>query len=235
MAYTAQQISVSTSATPIVTPADNNHIVAQRAALVRNAGATSVWLGGQSVTTGTGLELPPGATMPIATTSPDVLYACAAIGSVRVDVLYGDEVVSLDMSPAGQQARTRALGVTLSPEDVALLDGSSITTISFTIPINTAISNGIDLTGKALLRLRMPAGWTAANLTVQTSPDNVTWNDLYDNTGVEYTIVAAASRSILIPPSDFPAMRWVRFRSGTGGAPMNQTAAATIDATVRVL
>lgn len=87
MAYTAQQISVSTSATPIVAPGDSNHVVAYHAALVRNAGTGSVFLGGADVTASSGFELSPGASVQIATTSVDELYAIAASGSVRVDVL----------------------------------------------------------------------------------------------------------------------------------------------------
>lgn len=86
MAYIGQQISVTQTATPIVEPADANNIVAYHAALVRNAGAASIWLGGADVTVG-GFELPSGATVQLATTSADSLYGIAASGSVRVDVL----------------------------------------------------------------------------------------------------------------------------------------------------
>ncbi len=233
--YSASQISVTTAATPIVVAGDSNSIVTHRGALVRNAGAASVWLGGATVAAGTGLELPAGASLPLATTSPDTLYAIAASGTVRVDVLLGDQAGGLGLGAAGQQARARALGVALSAEDVALLDGSSITTLAFAIAAGASLSGGIDLAGKALLRLRMPAAWTTANLTVQTSADNATWNDLYDAVGVEYTIVVAASRSVIIPPADFAAMRWVRFRSGTASVAVAQASAVAVDATVRVL
>lgn len=104
-----------------------------------------------------------------------------------------------------------------------------------TIANGESVSGGVDLNGAGLLRIIMPASWTAASLTFQVSADGVTWNDLYDSAG-EYTIAtAAASRAIVLPPSDFAAMRYIRVRSGTAAAAVSQGGARSIELVGRVL
>ncbi len=72
-----------------------------------------------------------------------------------------------------------------------------------------------------LVAIQMPAAWTAANLTFQGSMDGVTYADMYDATGTEVTVVAAASTYILL--ADLKAA-WIKVRSGTTGTPVNQGA-----------
>lgn len=107
--------------------------------------------------------------------------------------------------------------------------------------IPLAIAEGASLSGALALvggtgpvRLYMPAAWTPAALTVQESHDGGdTWLDLYDASGTEYSIAAAASRAIVLPPADFPDGRLIRLRSGTAASAVNQAAARTIYALVR--
>ena len=93
-----------------------------------------------------------------------------------------------------------------------------------TILNGASLSDAIDTFCARLGRITVPAAWTAANLTFQVSPDNTNWFNLYDATGAEYTVVAAASRSIIIPVSDFLSVRYLKVRSGTSGVPVNQGA-----------
>lgn len=94
-----------------------------------------------------------------------------------------------------------------------------------TILSGAALSDVLLLGPLRPCRIIMPAAWTAANLTVQTSYDNgVTFNDLYDASGTEYTITAAASRAILLPIADFLGVNALKLRSGTTGTPVNQGA-----------
>lgn len=86
----------------------------------------------------------------------------------------------------------------------------------------------MSLTGRSLIRLTIGAAWTAADLTVQTSPDGVAWYDLYDEYGTPYTVKAAASRAVFINPGPLLAVNFIRLRSGTPAAPVNQASAATI-------
>jgi hypothetical protein len=81
----------------------------------------------------------------------------------------------------------------------------------------------------------MPATWTAANLTLQASVDNSTWDNVFDSLGTEVTITAAASRFILLNPADFVSVRYLKVRSGTSGTPVNQGGARTITLIVRAI
>lgn len=88
----------------------------------------------------------------------------------------------------------------------------------------TGLSAAISLGNNRLARIDMPATWVAANLTFQVSADDVTYTNLYDSLGTEYTVIAAASRSILLNLADFLGIRYLKIRSGTASVPVNQTA-----------
>ncbi len=92
------------------------------------------------------------------------------------------------------------------------------------IGTGTSLSDAADLLRGRLASIQMPASWDAADLTFQTSADGATYANFYDATGQEYTIPAAASRSILIPRDDFIGVRYLKVRSGTAGAPIIQAA-----------
>lgn len=102
---------------------------------------------------------------------------------------------------------------------------------------SATIANGASLSGAVDLRpygsparLVIPAAWTTANITVQTSYDGVNFNDLYDSLGTEYTVtVGGASRSVMLPLADFIGVEWIKLRSGTTGTPVAQGAARTIN------
>lgn len=97
--------------------------------------------------------------------------------------------------------------------------------VTATILSGANLSGAVDCgSGRRALRLHMSAAWTAAAITIQTSVDGATFADAYDNLGVEYTIQAAAGRSILLPLSDFIGIRYFKLRSGTSGTPVNQGA-----------
>lgn len=107
------------------------------------------------------------------------------------------------------------------------------------MPAIVTIANGASLSGEINLggampgAIIMPAAWTAANLTLQVSPDGgVTYYDLYDDAGNEITITAAASRMILFDTiAQLIAIgegSRLKIRSGTSGTPVNQGAARTL-------
>lgn len=72
--------------------------------------------------------------------------------------------------------------------------------------------------------LVMPSAWTTADLTFQASIDGQTFGDLYDDTGVEVVVKAAAGRVIVLPAAYFWGLRWLRVRSGTAVSPVAQAA-----------
>lgn len=105
----------------------------------------------------------------------------------------------------------------------------SILTRSVTIASGASLSNALsDLDGAALVGIVMPADWTAANLTFQTSDDDTNFGDLYDEVGTEIAVVVAAGRRIKLLPQDWLGWNGLKVRSGTTGTPVNQGAERVI-------
>ena len=105
------------------------------------------------------------------------------------------------------------------------------TPVSATIAINTAITDVIDLGDNRLHRIAMPSQWTTAALSFQVSSDGVNFNDFFDKNGeisLLATTVVAASRSILVDQAAFYGVRYLKIRSGTTGATVNQSAARAL-------
>ena len=100
---------------------------------------------------------------------------------------------------------------------------AQVITKTGTITNGTSLSGAIDCSAGRPSRIAMPSTWDSANLTFQASADGTTYNNLYDSSGNEYTVTAAASRSILLPLADFISIRYLKIRSGTSGSPVNQT------------
>jgi hypothetical protein len=104
-----------------------------------------------------------------------------------------------------------------------------------TIASGQSLSPAFDAGAGRLAALVMPAAWTAAAITFQGSADGSTYADLYDDQGNEATVQAAASRAIaldVLAPL-VGAFRYLKVRSGTGGAPVNQAAARAIGYALR--
>lgn len=102
---------------------------------------------------------------------------------------------------------------------------------------NTKIASGasqsgvVDLIGFLLAGIQMPTTWTAADITFLASLDGVTYQPVYNTDGDEYTIASAAaqaSRFIAIDPRDFAGVRYLKIRSGTAAAAVNQGADRTL-------
>lgn len=104
------------------------------------------------------------------------------------------------------------------------VDYIAVGTATATIANGASLSSAVDCTLGRPNRIVMPAAWTAAVLTVQTSYDGTNFNNLYDIYGAEYTIQAAASRSILLPIADVIGVRYMKLRSGTSASAVNQAA-----------
>lgn len=94
-----------------------------------------------------------------------------------------------------------------------------------TIASGASLSDAIDVRGvRAPAVIEMPASWTAAALTFQTSYDGVTFKDYYSLVSEVSATSAAASRSIFLPINEFAGIRFLKIRSGTSAAPVNQAA-----------
>ncbi len=100
--------------------------------------------------------------------------------------------------------------------------------------LSTTIKNGaslstdaIDLGGYLAFALLMPAAWTAAVITLlacDTKDGN--YKPVYDDSGNEVSLTVAADRVIAIDAaaSKIAALRFIRLRSGTAAAAVNQAA-----------
>lgn len=99
-----------------------------------------------------------------------------------------------------------------------------------TIANNASLSSAVSLGYTRVHRIAMPATWTTAALTFQSSYDGNTYNDVYTDSG-EYTVsssVVGASRTIVLDQSIFYGIKWLKVRSGTSASPVNQAAARTL-------
>lgn len=106
---------------------------------------------------------------------------------------------------------------------------SRVDTEIATIAAAGSLSGAVDLKGRMLAGIVMPAAWTAASLTFQVSLDNTTFVNLYADQGLsgtstEYTIATAASYGHSLGGVDWLAWRYVKVRSGTAGTPAAQAA-----------
>lgn len=111
--------------------------------------------------------------------------------------------------------------------------GYQRTTVPVTILTGQSLSGTADIGTHRLIGIEMPAAWDAASLTFSVSEDGVTFRDLYSTT-VEVAVASAgASRYLALETTgagvastgmaeSFP--RFVKVRSGTSGAAVNQTA-----------
>jgi hypothetical protein len=103
-----------------------------------------------------------------------------------------------------------------------------LVTRTATIANGASLSDAVQVDGAALVGIIMPAAWTAANLTLQASHDDSTFNNVYDELGTEKTIVSSTSRYISLNPADYLGANSLKVRSGTAGTPVNQGGARSI-------
>lgn len=91
---------------------------------------------------------------------------------------------------------------------------------------NASLSGAINIGEKVAVGILMPAVWDAANLSFQGSVDGSAFSNIYDSSGTELTVTAAAGRYILLDPSTFVGLTQIKVRSGTASAAVNQTTGA---------
>lgn len=123
-------------------------------------------------------------------------------------------------------------------------------TATATIADGASLSGAVDLqsaTGvyqtqydPTVMALVTPSGWDTNDLTFQVSADGTTYVDLYrvgtDGTQAEYKIAGAvASRCYTLNPADFAGLRYLKVRSGTSGAAVNQSGAVSLKIVTRDL
>ena len=110
---------------------------------------------------------------------------------------------------------------------------TDVRVVTVVIANAASLSGTVDLDGgdRQMVGMQMPAAWTAADVTFAVSHDGTTFVPLHWS-GAEYTIAAAggadASLGVSLEPSAFAGWPFVRVRSGTSAAAVNQLAERTL-------
>jgi hypothetical protein len=86
-----------------------------------------------------------------------------------------------------------------------------------------SLSEGLDMTGKTLKRITMPAAWDGAALTFQISTDGLFYNDLYLADGREVKAMVVPGAAVIVSEFFADAYNFMKFRSGTAADPVMQT------------
>ena len=95
--------------------------------------------------------------------------------------------------------------------------------VDVVIPITSGFSSAVDLSGKTIVEIWMPAAWTAADIVPHSAPSpSGTYLPFYDDTGTAIVFVVAASRAVLIDELIFAHRRFIKFKAD------GQAAARTI-------
>lgn len=103
-----------------------------------------------------------------------------------------------------------------------------------TIANGASLSAAVDFDAICRLTdiLMDPVGWDAANITFQVSEDNTTFLNMFDDAGNEVTVTSPTTGKAMSFRNDlkraFSRYRFIKVRSGTSGAPVNQTALRTL-------
>jgi hypothetical protein len=91
-----------------------------------------------------------------------------------------------------------------------------------TIAAGETLSDAIDISAGAMVRLTMPAAWTDASLTFQISSDGLFFNNLYNYQGEEVEIPVHPGTGIIFPRDFLVGVAFLRFRSGNVGREVPQ-------------
>ena len=102
-----------------------------------------------------------------------------------------------------------------------------ISFLTATIPAGQSLSNAINFSSARLVRIKMPDDWTPANLTFQLSPSGTDFADLYAVNGsiLQLLQLAVIPKVSVIVLMDWPALQYMRIRSGLPDIPIIQQAA----------
>jgi hypothetical protein len=92
-----------------------------------------------------------------------------------------------------------------------------------TIAQNESLSDGADCSAGTIVRITVPQEFTRANLTFMSSSDGNLYNDLYDASGNEITMVALPDTTIIVAAQWARSLGFIKIRSGTRDAPVAQT------------
>lgn len=104
--------------------------------------------------------------------------------------------------------------------------------LEVTIAKDESLSGEIDVQGRIVVAIKMPAAWTSAGLSFTgCEQDGGTHYDVYDDSGDEVTLTADAQQVVVLTGAQADALAslpYLKVRSGTTGTPVTQAAARTL-------
>jgi hypothetical protein len=117
---------------------------------------------------------------------------------------------------------------------------AEVDNIQTSILAGASLSAQTDIGTKSVVGIVLPSNWTAAaaGITFQVSIDGgLTWNELLTVSGAAYTVAytAAGGAYIGLDPATLRGFPSLKVRSGTVGAPVNQTNAVTLQLVTRLV
>ena len=104
--------------------------------------------------------------------------------------------------------------------------------LSATIGAGTSLSGSVRIGSGEVVGLMVPT-WDSAAVTFQGSHDDSTFSDVHDSAGVEVSIPASTGNRAFQAPAALKGFEFIKIRSGTSGAAVNQTVAETIQVIVK--
>ncbi len=89
----------------------------------------------------------------------------------------------------------------------------------FDVSADDDLTLSADLQDWCIVGVIMPAAWTAADITIEGSHDDTTFNTITSQTGTTYTLTVSASKYVHLNISDtFNFPRYIKLASSTGQA-----------------
>jgi hypothetical protein len=86
-----------------------------------------------------------------------------------------------------------------------------------------SLSDAVECSTGQPVRLTMPGKWDDAPLTFQVSSDNKMFNDLFLPDGKEVSMNVVPGVGLIVPPDWLRSIVFIKFRSGTRDAPVEQS------------
>ena len=99
-----------------------------------------------------------------------------------------------------------------------------ISTLTATIEAGQSLSAPVDASAAGVVQINTPDAWDDANITFQVSPDGLAYDDLYLPNGQELMLPCEPNRAIGVNAEEWPAINFLKIRSGPAAAPVAQSA-----------
>lgn len=85
--------------------------------------------------------------------------------------------------------------------------------VAATISNGTTTSGSIDLQGRGVVAIIMPAAFTGTSISFQISIDNVTFTDCYNTSNTQLTCTVTQGRAYLFNANDLVGIRYLKIVS----------------------